>query len=188
MKQILVSLRVILIFTVITGGLYPLIMTGIAQGFFPHKANGSMIIVKGVTVGSELIGQYFTSEKYFHGRISSSEYDSLSSGGSNFGPANEKFIKRVQNDLRNIRVENYLPSNMKIPSELVTSSASGLDPHISLESALIQTKRVASARKIDESIIINIISKHIERRYFSIAGDKFVNVLSLNIALDEQGE
>ena len=188
MKQILVSLRVILVFTIITGGLYPLFMTGIAQGFFPQKANGSMIIAGGVAVGSELIGQNFASDKYFHGRISASDYDALSSGGTNAGPSNENFIERVRVDLKKIRLKNFLPSNSKIPSDLVTSSASGLDPHISLDSALLQIKRVAAARKMDDSTVNSIVRRYEEKRYFGIAGSSFVNVLKLNIALDAHGD
>lgn len=186
MNQIVISLRVLLVFTVITGGIYPLIITGFAQSLFPRKANGSVVEANGNIYGSENIGQNFTSDRYFHGRLSASQYNALSSGGSNLGPSNKIFTDRVNSDLIRIQKENHLPPNSKIPSDLITTSASGLDPHISLDSALIQAARIAESRKTDQLIIKKIIYDNAEKRYFNITGDLFVNVLKMNIELDQQ--
>jgi potassium-transporting ATPase KdpC subunit len=184
MKQILISLRILFFFTIIVGGIYPLIITGLAQSLFAHKANGSLININGNIVGSEIIGQKFESARYFQGRPSASQYDALSSGGSNLGPSNDQLIKRINDALSAIRTKNALSADEKIPADLLTSSASGLDPHISLDSALMQAKRVASVRLMDESIVRKIIRDNSEKRYFNVAGDSFINVLKLNMALD----
>jgi K+-transporting ATPase ATPase C chain len=159
-------------------------MTGISQILFPEKANGSLIISSGGLTGSELIGQKFTSAKYFHGRPSANDYDGINSEGSNLGPTNKKLFDRAENLASLQRMENSCPSEAKIPSDLVLSSASGLDPHISLESAVFQAYRIGRKRKIDKETIIKMIDQSVERPYFNMTGSPYVNVLKLNLALD----
>jgi K+-transporting ATPase ATPase C chain len=173
----------LLIFTVITGVIYPLVVTGIAQVIFPHQANGSLIMVDGKAVGSELIGQQFDDPKYFWGRLSAAGYNAAASSGSNYGPMNPALLDAVQariDALKTADPDNTLP----IPVDLVTASASGLDPHISVAAALYQIHRVATARGMKEAKVRSLVEKYTEGRQFGILGEPRVNVLLLNLALD----
>lgn len=182
MKQIKTSFLIFIIFSIITGLIYSLFITVFAQIVCPYKANGSLLIVKGKIAGSELIGQNFSKPEYFHGRPSAVNYDGGGSGGSNFGPTNKKLIDRVEAGIKQIEGENKISSSEKIPADLILASASGLDPHISPASAMIQVKRVAEARGLSEGAVNNLIKKNTENQFL---GQQVVNVLKLNIALDE---
>jgi K+-transporting ATPase KdpC subunit len=191
-SQLRPAFFLLLIFTVITGVIYPLVVTGIAQVIFPHQANGSLIMVNGKAVGSELIGQQFDDPKYFWGRISETgtfAYNAFNaenltgSSGSNFGPLNPELTKMVQARIDALKAadpENTLP----IPVDLVTSSGSGLDPHISIAAALYQVHRVATARRLSEADTRALVDKYTEGRQFFFLGEPVVNVLKLNLALD----
>ncbi len=177
----------IAIFTILTGVLYPLVITGIAQVIFPYQANGSLIVQRGQVVGSGLIGQQFDDPRYFWGRISATfpyPYNAAASTGSNLGPSNpalsEEVIARIT-DLKAADPTNNLP----IPVDLVTSSGSGLDPDISVAAALYQVPRIARARGLSQDVIQNLVDQYITSRQFGILGESRVNVLELNLALDE---
>jgi K+-transporting ATPase ATPase C chain len=196
LREIRPAIVVLVALTLITGLAYPLAITGIAQVLFPRQAQGSLIERNGTIIGSELIGQQFESDKYFHGRPSATTaadpndatktvpapYNAANSGGSNFGPSNKALIDRVQGGIDKLRQEN--PS-MAVPADLVTTSASGLDPHISPEGALFQVTRIAKARNVREDRIRQLIANHTEGRLFGLLGEPRVNVLLLNLALDE---
>jgi potassium-transporting ATPase KdpC subunit len=195
-REIRPAIVVLLALTLITGLAYPLAMTGIAQAIFPNQAQGSLIERDGAVVGSTLIGQQFTSDKYFHGRPSattapdpndstktvSAPYNAANSGGSNLGPSNKALIDRVQGDMEALKKEN--PST-PIPADLVTTSASGLDPDISPEAALFQVPRVAKARKLPEDRVRQLVTDNTQGRLFGLLGEPHVNVLQLNLALDK---
>jgi K+-transporting ATPase ATPase C chain len=172
-------------FTLLTGLIYPLLMTGIIQIAMPEQASGSLIVVNGSVVGSELIGQNFTSPGYFHGRPSAVNYAGNGSGASNFGPTNKNLMEQVSQRISEVRAENNLSSNATVPGELVLASGSGLDPHINVEGAMLQVPRVANARGIPESEVKVLVYQHIEPAQFGIMGQERVNVLDLNLALDE---
>jgi len=185
MKQLMIAIKATILLTVITGLLYPLAVTGLAQILFPHQANGSLITVNGKTVGSDLLGQSFSKPEYFHGRPSAAGngYDGLSSGGSNYGPTNQKLADRVRDDVRRVRLENPGYSG-PVPADLVTASGSGLDPHISPASADLQVARVAGARGVSAETIRQLVAAHTEGRQYGLFGEPRVNVLALNLALD----
>ena len=168
---------------IVLGLIYPLVLTGISQAVFPYQANGEMIKVNGNIIGSELIGQNFESSQYFHGRPSAIDYNASTSGGSNYGPTNQKLIDRVNETTNQIKINENLPANATIPSDMVLASGSGLDRYISVESAIIQVPRIAKARNISESSIKDLIHKTQELPLPEI-GQPLVNVLKLNIALD----
>ena len=172
-------------FTLLTGLIYPLLMTGIIQIAMPEQASGSLIVVNGSVVGSELIGLNFTSPGYFHGRPSAVNYAGNGSGASNFGPTSAKLMEQVSQRISVVRRENNLSSNATVPGELVLNSGSGLDPHISMEGAMLQVPRVAVARGIPESEVKVLVYQHAQPAQFGIMGQERVNVLNLNLALDK---
>jgi K+-transporting ATPase ATPase C chain len=196
LREIRPAIVVLVALTLITGLAYPLAMTGIAEVLFPRQAQGSLIEQDGKVVGSALIGQEFDSDKYFHGRPSATTapdpndstktvpapYNAANSGGSNLGPSNKALIDRVQGDVDKLKQEN--PS-MPVPQDLVTTSASGLDPHISPEAALFQVPRVAKARNLPEDRVRQLVADHTEVRFLGLLGEPRVNVLLLNLALDQ---
>lgn len=172
------------LFTVLLGLAYPLAITGLAQGIFPHQANGSLIRVEGRVVGSELIGQTFAGPQYLHGRPSAAGadgYDASASSGSNLGPLNEDLAKRIKESAAALAAES---GATPIPADAVTTSASGLDPHISPANAEIQVARIATARGAPVEQVRALIVRHVEDRTFGVLGQPRVNVLETNLALD----
>jgi potassium-transporting ATPase KdpC subunit len=182
-KNLMIAIRFTVITTIVFGLGYPLLVTALSQWIFPNQANGSLIVKNGQVVGSRLIGQAFSSEKYFHSRPSNAGngYDATASGGSNLGPTNQALITRVEQDVA--RWQQVNPGT-PIPSDLVTSSGSGLDPDISPASAEFQLPQVARARGLSVDQLRQIVAKHTEPRQFGILGDPRVNVLELNLDLD----
>jgi K+-transporting ATPase ATPase C chain len=182
-KQLLTAIWFTLATTVIFGIVYPLVVTGIAQVSFPDQANGSLIVKNGQLVGSRLIGQAFTGDKYFHSRPSAagSGYDPTASGGSDLGPTNQTLISRVHDDVAKLQHEQ--PGTL-VPADMVTTSGSGLDPDISPANAEFQVPRVAKARAISEDQLRQIVARHTQGRQYGIFGEPRVNVLELNLDLD----
>jgi K+-transporting ATPase ATPase C chain len=172
--------------SIICGLIYPLVITVISQGVFPKESNASLIKNGDHVIGSRLIGQQFTSPKYFHGRPSATDpsYDAGNSGGSNLAPSSAKLIEQVNARVAAVRTENGLSAEESIPADLVLTSASGLDPHISVDSALLQIRRVAKERKMEDSDLQKIIQQNTEQPLLGFWGKERVNVLQLNLALD----
>jgi K+-transporting ATPase ATPase C chain len=186
-SHIRIGLILFFLLTLLTGVVYPLAITLIAQGAFPHRANGSVMERQGQPVGSELIGQPFDDPRYFWGRPSATEkvpYNATSSSGSNLGPTNPKLLKSVEERIEAIR-QAHPDQEGPIPVDLVTASASGLDPHISPAAAEFQIARVAKARGISEDSVRQLVASHTEGRTLGLLGEPRVNVLDLNLALDE---
>ena len=196
MNEIRPAIMMLFVLTLITGLAYPLAMTGIAETLFPKNAGGSLIERDGKIVGSALIGQEFKSDRYFHGRPSATlgpdpadpsksvvqPYNAANSMGSNLGPTNRALATRVEEDVNRLKQEN---PNMPVPIDLVTTTASGLDPDISPEAAFFQVPRIAKARGLSEERVRQLIEAHIEQRILGVLGEPRVNVLQLNLALDQ---
>jgi potassium-transporting ATPase KdpC subunit len=177
------SIRYTLVTTVLLGLAYPIIVTGIAGTFFPHQAAGSLLLRDGRVIGSELLGQSFTSDRYFHPRPSAAGngYDATNSSGSNFAQSNLKLVQRLQADIDKLVAQN---PGKRVPIDLVTASASGLDPDITPDSAYYQVHRVARARSLNEDLVQRLVAAHITERSLGFLGEPRVNVLQLNLDLD----
>src|ERR1051326_1989950 len=187
MKNLINAILMTFVLTVLLGLIYPLVVTGLAQAIFPDKANGQLIkAADGTIVGSKIIGQPFTATGYFHSRPSAAGdagYDANASTGSNLGPTNQKLIERVKGDVLKLQEENR---SVPVPVDLVTPSASGLDPHISPAAAEFQVPRVVRERELSETEVRELVRANTEGRQFGIRGEPTVNVLMLNLALDER--
>jgi K+-transporting ATPase ATPase C chain len=194
-RELRPALVLIVLFTIITGLIYPFVVTGIAQVAFPFQANGSLVTKDGKVIGSTLMGQAFTGDRYFQGRPSPTSapdpndstktvdapYNAANTAGSNLGPTSKTLIERITKDVEERKGQN---PNARVPTDLVTASGSGLDPHISPESALFQVPRVAKARNMPEDRLRQLVQEHVEGRLFGFLGEPRVNVLLLNLALD----
>lgn len=198
LQQLRPAVIFVIALTIITGLVYPLAMTGIAGTVLPNQSSGSLVLRDGKIVGAALVGQSFTSDRYFHGRPSATTapdpadptrpaaapYNASNSMGSNLGPTNKALIERVRGDVETLKTEN---PNARVPIDMVTTSGSGLDPHISPDAAFFQVPRVAKARNISEDRLRQLVTEHVEPRLFGIIGEPAVNVLALNLSLDRLG-
>ena len=187
-RQLVPAVLAFVVFTVLTGVAYPLAVTGVAQVVFPGRADGSLVERDGIVVGSRLIGQSFTGAQYFHPRPSAAGdgYDAMSSSASNLGPTNEDLLSSVQERVAAYRSENSLPAGEKVPVDAVTSSGSGLDPHISPANARLQAPRVARERGVPVDDVLSLVDEHTDGRSLGFLGESGVNVLELNLALDAE--
>jgi K+-transporting ATPase ATPase C chain len=197
LKELRPALVLIVLFTILTGLIYPFVITGIAQLAFPHQANGSLVLKDGKVIGSDLMGQAFTRDEYFHSRPSATlapnpadstktvdaPYNAANSAGSNLGPTSKTLIERMTKDVETRKGQN---PDAPVPTDLVTASGSGLDPHISPEAALFQVPRVAKARNMPEDRLRRLVNGRTEGRILGILGEPRVNVLALNLALDRE--
>jgi len=186
MKQLKRSLLVFAGLSLICGLIYPLVITAVSQAIFPRQSNANIIKNGDIIIGSQLIGQLFTRPQYFHGRPSATDppYDASNSGGSNLAPSSAKLLEQAKMRIEQVRRENRLSANTPIPADLVLASASGLDPHISVDAALIQVPRISKERSIPQSVIEKIVQQNTEKPFLGIWGKERVHVLNLNIALD----
>jgi K+-transporting ATPase ATPase C chain len=193
LRQLRPAILLTLLLTLIVGIIYPVLTFGLAQGLFNSQANGSLVYVNGKPVAAKLIGQYWTQPQYFHGRPSATlnlqgtpaPYEADNSGGSNLGPTNAVLIKTVQQRIADLKAENPdVPAGTPIPADLVTSSASGLDPDLSIAAAYYQIPRIAKARGLSQNTVRHLVDTHVTGRFLGIFGEPRVNVLELNIALD----
>jgi len=190
MKDLVAELRAsiaaTLLLAVLCCGLYPVLVWAVGQGLFSHQANGSLVRVDGKVAGSSLLAQGFTAPKYFHPRPSAAGqgYDAAGSSGTNLGPTSKKLIESVKERVDSYRADNGLPPDARVPADAVTSSASGLDPHISVRNAMLQASRVAKARGLDEKDVLAKVGAHTEGRTLGFLGEPRVNVLTLNLSLD----
>lgn len=185
--QISIALKFLLIMTVLTGIIYPVFLTGIAQVAFPEKSNGSLITKNGVIIGSGLIGQKFDSSAYFWSRPSAVDYNPVPGAGSNFGPTSTKLITLVNVRKSNFIANNEVKDTTSVPLEMIFASGSGLDPHISVEAAHMQVNRIAKVRNFSssqEQKVLDLINQYTEKRQFGLLGEEKINVLQLNIELD----
>jgi potassium-transporting ATPase KdpC subunit len=187
MKELGRALLIFVVLSIGTGLVYPFVVTGLSQMLFSRQSNGSLILTNGETKGSRLIGQSFTSPKYFHGRPSAMEkpYDASNSGGSNSGPTNKKYLERVEGRIREVRKENGMSADAAVPADLVLASGSGLDPDISTDAAFVQIPRVARERGMSEAEVRDLVIETAKGRYW---GHERVNVVELNMALDGSGK
>jgi len=183
MKNFITSIKVFIVFSVLLGLLYPLAIAGIAQATMKDKANGSLIVKNGQVVGSNLIGQTFDKPEYFNSRPSAVDYNASASGASNLGPSSKKLIARVKETINNEKL-----GDKNIPADSVLTSASGLDPHISVENAKLQIARISKIRNISKSELEKLVSKNTDHDFIGIWGQPGVNVLKLNIALDKESK
>jgi potassium-transporting ATPase KdpC subunit len=186
MKRLIQSLRIYIIFTVLLGLGYPLLITFIAQVVLPYRANGSLILKQNEVVGSVLVGQGFATEEYFQSRPSANSYDGANSGGTNLGPSSKKLMDTAADRIDLLRRENELSASALVPADMVLSSASGLDPHISAENALLQAPRVSKKRHIPLDKIIKLIKGSSDPDFVGLWGHQGINVVKLNMALDAQ--
>ena len=185
MKLIVQSVLMLAIFTVLTGIVYPLFITLVDQAAFNYQANGSLVKKNGRVVGSMLIGESFTNDSYFNGRPSECDYDATNSGAFNYGPASSNLISMVNSKIADVRNKNGLDARSPVPADMVTASASGLDPDIGIENAEIQAKRISRLRNIPIAALMEIVSNNMDSRVLGFWGIDKVNVLKLNLALDE---
>ena len=185
-SELRASIAATLLLAVLCCGIYPAVVWAVGQGLFSHKANGSLVRVDGKVAGSSLLAQGFTAPKYFHPRPSAAGqgYDAASSAGTNLGPTSKKLIVSVKERVDAYRAENGLPPDARVPADAVTSSASGLDPHISVRNAVLQSARVARARGLGEKDVLAKVGAHTEGRTLGFLGEPRVNVLTLNLSLD----
>lgn len=189
MKTIFISIKIFLVMTILTGVIYPLVITVIGQTIFPNQSNGSLIVMNDKTVGSELIGQKFVSNQYFNSRPSATDYNPMPSGGSNLSGTSKELQLRVKRNITAFDSVNQLPANQIIPSEMIYASGSGLDPHISPQAALLQVNRICKARNLPQTAtngMTDLITRFTEGRQLGFLGEERVNVLKLNIELDKQ--
>jgi potassium-transporting ATPase KdpC subunit len=188
LKELRISILITVVLCIIVSGIYPVLIWGLGQLFFSYQANGSLIESDGKIVGSALLAQGFSGEKYFHPRPSAAGtgYDPLNSGGSNLGPTSQKLIDGIKANIAQYRQENGLSPQVLIPADAVTASGSGLDPHISQQNAVLQIPRVARARGLSEDVVREAVAKATDGSLLGLGGDPGVNVLKLNVALDTE--
>ena len=188
-RQLFPALRMLLMLTIVTGIVYPLVVLAIGQGVFSDRADGSLIRRDGHVIGSSLLGQNFTKPRYFHPRPSAAGtdgYDGAASSASNLGPSNPDLTKAVRERAAQYRKENDLAADVKVPVDAVTASGSGLDPDISVANARVQVARVAKARGLGDAVVRKLVDDHVTDRQLGVLGEETVNVLNLNLALDRR--
>lgn len=185
MRSIIDSLKILIVFSILLGIIYPLAIAGFAGVVFPEQAHGSLVTKDGVVVGSSLLGQAFIKKEYFHPRPSAVDYNAAGSGASNLGPSSRKLMDIVSSRIKNAREENDIDTATPVPADMVLASASGLDPDISLQNALLQVKRVSAARGLGEEEVAGLIRKNMDGDFIGVWGMSGVNVLKLNLALDD---